>query len=526
MTSATRIALWAATAALVGATTGSLALAAPDDALKPLRPLAVPPRPAPFEIPQNSPPPVPLEEPSATSSPNAGFASTGVFSAAPTPAATSGGQTLTGPVTLTYSGTSPAMSLTDSGTNRALTASITNSKDANSTVYGDTVGSGAGVSGVNKGTAGPGGNFQVNNANSLQAGVFATTNGQGPAVYGTITNKNSNYPAVYGQSLASTGHGVGVEGDGSTTGVYGYVPATTTSTKQTAAVSGFNGSNGWGVYGKSSSNGSGVGGYADAGYGVFASSNSNYAVYALSATGDSVIYAEGNVNNVFAIKAVSPNNAISGESTANHGYGVFGGSTNGIGVYGYDSGGGIGVYGSSYGGAGLAGQFAGDVQVSGQLTVGSTVYTSDRNLKSDIQPIDGKDVLARLGELPISSWHYTNAPEKRHVGPMAQDFHAAFGLNGTDDTHISEVDIAGVSLVAVQELNNQMEALNNQMASQMKAKDAEIKDLREQSTQLMTQVAAQAKAMADMQQTFSERLAELEHRPVESAQTAGLAASF
>ncbi len=517
MTSSTRIALWAATAALVGATTGSLASAAPDDAVKPLRPLAAPPRPAPFEIPQNAPPPVPLEEPSATSSPNAGFASTGVFSAGPTPAATSSGQTLTGPVTLTYSGTSPAMSLTDSGTNRALTASITNSKDANSTVYGDTVGSGAGVSGVNKGTAGPGGNFQVNNANSLQAGVFATTNGQGPAVYGTKTNKNSNYPAVYGQSLASTGHGVGVEGDGSTTGVYGYVPANTTSTKQTAAVSGFNGSNGWGVYGKSSANGSGVGGYADAGYGVFASSNSNYGVYAVSASGTSAIYAEGNDHNQAAIEAVSPYSAIIGTGTASEGIGVYGISTNGYAIYGYDSGAGIGVAGYSV--TGLAGKFYGDVQVTGQLTVGSTVYTSDRNLKSDIQPIDGKDVLARLGRLPISSWHYTNAPEKRHVGPMAQDFHAAFGLNGTDDTHISEVDIAGVSLAAVQELNNQMEALNTQMASQMQAKDAEIKELREQA-------AAQAKAMADLQQTFSERLAALEHRQAESAQTAGLAASF
>ncbi len=524
MTSSTRIALWAATAALVGATTGSLASAAPDDAVKPLRPLAAPPRPAPFEIPQNAPPPVPLEEPSATSSPNAGFASTGVFSAGPTPAATSSGQTLTGPVTLTYSGTSPAMSLTDSGTNRALTASITNSKDANSTVYGDTVGSGAGVSGVNKGTAGPGGNFQVNNANSLQAGVFATTNGQGPAVYGTKTNKNSDYPAVYGQSLASTGHGVGVEGDGSTTGVYGYVPANTTSTKQTAAVSGFNGSNGWGVYGKSSSNGSGVGGFADDGYGVFASSNSNYAVYAVSATGISAIYAEGNVNNEAAILAVSPSYAIKAAATTNGGTGVYGSSTNGVGISGYDSGNGIGVYGTSE--TGLAGQFSGNVEVTGELIVGTTVYTSDRNLKSDIQPIDGKDVLARLGQLPISSWHYTNAPEKRHVGPMAQDFHAAFGLNGTDDTHISEVDIAGVSLAAIQELNNQI-------ASQMKAKDAEIEELREQSAQLRaqtaqlrTQAAAQAKAMADMQQTFSERMAALEHRQVESTQTAGLAASF
>jgi len=49
---------------------------------------------------------------------------------------------------------------------------------------------------------------------------------------------------------------------------------------------------------------------------------------------------------------------------------------------------------------------------------------------------------------------------------------------------------------------------------------------RAQTAQLRTQAAAHAKAMADMQQTFSERMAALEHRQVESAQTAGLASSF
>jgi len=57
--------------------------------------------------------------------------------------------------------------------------------------------------------------------------------------------------------------------------------------------------------------------------------------------------------------------------------------------------------------------------------------------------------------------------------------------------------------------------MTNAQTLPMKAKDAEI-----------TQAAAQAKAMADMQQAFSELMAALKHRQAESAQTTGLTPSF
>jgi hypothetical protein len=40
---------------------------------------------------------------------------------------------------------------------------------------------------------------------------------------------------------------------------------------------------------------------------------------------------------------------------------------------------------------------------------------------------------------------------------MAQDFHAAFGLNGADDKHIATVDADGVALAAIQGLNQKLE---------------------------------------------------------------------
>jgi hypothetical protein len=42
--------------------------------------------------------------------------------------------------------------------------------------------------------------------------------------------------------------------------------------------------------------------------------------------------------------------------------------------------------------------------------------------------VESRDVLERLARLPIQTWHYTNDTVRtRHLGPMAQDFQAAFG---------------------------------------------------------------------------------------------------
>ena len=71
--------------------------------------------------------------------------------------------------------------------------------------------------------------------------------------------------------------------------------------------------------------------------------------------------------------------------------------------------------------------------------------------------MDTADVLARVVSLPVQSWNYKAHPGAKHIGPMAQDFHAAFGLNGENDTHIATVDEAGVALAAIQGLNQKLE---------------------------------------------------------------------
>ena len=77
---------------------------------------------------------------------------------------------------------------------------------------------------------------------------------------------------------------------------------------------------------------------------------------------------------------------------------------------------------------------------------------SDRNLKENFKPIDTRAILARLVATPVTEWNLmTQDPAIRHIGPMAQDFKAAFGV-GEDDRHISSTDADGVAFAAIQGL--------------------------------------------------------------------------
>jgi hypothetical protein len=100
---------------------------------------------------------------------------------------------------------------------------------------------------------------------------------------------------------------------------------------------------------------------------------------------------------------------------------------------------------------------------------------SDRNAKHDIVPIDGDDILRRVAAMPISVWSYKDAqPSVRHIGPMAQDFHAAFGT-GDSDRCIPTVDANGVALAAIQALGRRVEQLD-QATRELRAQNASLRD--------------------------------------------------
>ena len=94
---------------------------------------------------------------------------------------------------------------------------------------------------------------------------------------------------------------------------------------------------------------------------------------------------------------------------------------------------------------------------------GSWASGSDRNLKENVAEVDSKQLLARLAQVPVTTWNYTSQDDSiRHIGPMAQDFYAAFGV-GEDDTHITTIDADGVALAAIQGLYAENQELKAQV---------------------------------------------------------------
>jgi len=66
--------------------------------------------------------------------------------------------------------------------------------------------------------------------------------------------------------------------------------------------------------------------------------------------------------------------------------------------------------------------------------------------------------------LPITSWDYDGQDESiRHIGPMAQDFYAAFNV-GEDDMHITAIDADGVAPAAIEALHEENRMLRKKIA--------------------------------------------------------------
>jgi len=99
------------------------------------------------------------------------------------------------------------------------------------------------------------------------------------------------------------------------------------------------------------------------------------------------------------------------------------------------------------------------------VPVGICNIPSDRAIKENFVPIDNEAILARVADMPLSYWNYTeDAGKTRHIGPMAQDFMAAFAV-GDSDRHIQLVDANGVTLAAIQALNARLEEKDRRIAA-------------------------------------------------------------
>ena len=136
---------------------------------------------------------------------------------------------------------------------------------------------------------------------------------------------------------------------------------------------------------------------------------------------------------------------------------------------------------------GNSGGFPCVITNDGTIYCKNTVLTSDRALKENFTSLDAGTVLARVAAMPVTEWNYKDdSADKKHIGPMAQDFHAALQLNGGDDKHISTVDEGGVALAAIQGLNQKMEL----RSQELEAENAELK----QRLDVLEKLHSQSKA--------------------------------
>lgn len=149
--------------------------------------------------------------------------------------------------------------------------------------------------------------------------------------------------------------------------------------------------------------------------------------------------------------------------------------------------GGVGFYSNSTLSAGVT------------LAAGASAWSSvsDVNLKTRFRELSGDDVLAKLARMPIHEWSYKAQDAAiRHVGPTAQEFHAAFGL-GEDPRRISTIDADGVALRAIQALELREREANATQESEIGALQQAIRNQAVEIDALRAMVAELSRKLVD-----------------------------
>ncbi|WP_273046641.1 tail fiber domain-containing protein [Allomeiothermus silvanus] len=366
-------------------------------------------------------------------------------------------------------------------------------------------------------------------ANAVIGVLGQTVSSGGFGVYGLATNDTAGGTGVYGQVSAGTGYGVAGLNQGLTGPGYGVLGQNRSTSDNASAIRG----EALGTSGRTV----GVAGIAQAsplGTGVYGLSSTGFGMHAVS-SGDGVngsaLWAEARSSKTGVAIYATNNNAGPTLVLNNAGSGDLvqafnGGNLNfkvlnsGNVVFPQTLGQKLNLWGSDYGigvqldtmyfrinnAATDKGGFAwykggthsdntldtgggtrlmwldrnANLEIIGEVYGKQFNNTSDRNAKANFRRVDSLEVLGKVARLPITSWNYKSDPANvRHIGPTAQDFKAAFGLNGADDKHISTIDEGGVALAAIQGLYE----LNRQLTNENKA-------LQERLTALEQRLAA------------------------------------
>lgn len=119
---------------------------------------------------------------------------------------------------------------------------------------------------------------------------------------------------------------------------------------------------------------------------------------------------------------------------------------------------------SAMGGALMGAQLPGMFGMGGGLASGigaglGALMLSGRQYKDDIQDIDPNKVMDGFRKMSVKKWRYK--PEvgmgtDSHVGPIAQDFNASFGIETPRNDAISMIDAIGVTMAGIKNIDERL----------------------------------------------------------------------
>ncbi len=309
--------------------------------------------------------------------------------------------------------------------------------------------------------SGGGGNTVSNDEATIGGGFFNTAGGYAATIGGGFGNAASGDEGTVGGGLGNTSSGQYATVAGGSGNSSSGPAATVPGGNQNIAAGAYSFAAGQQAY----AGHSGAFVWADSQSGTYFSDRNNQ--FKIRAGG-------GVVMDVSGAAGVNPS-ALYVHSTSGTGVGLY--------VAEASSDAAVVVNNSSSGGGDIFKGFNGGgspvIEMFNNGTVNALAFnsTSDRNAKENFQPLDPESVLARVVALPVTEWSYkADAGAGRHIGPVAQDWHAAFGLNGHDDRHISMIDEGGVALAAIQGLSQKVE----EQRADLKQKEAEISELKQE----------------------------------------------
>ena len=135
--------------------------------------------------------------------------------------------------------------------------------------------------------------------------------------------------------------------------------------------------------------------------------------------------------------------------------------------------------------------------------------TSTRAAKTNIDSVDPTQVLEGVADMEVATWEYKDedgeGTGERHIGPMAEDFHAAVDV-GTSDEHINSINADGVALAAIQGLAERL----NEKADRIE----ELKQASERKDERIEELESEAEAAreenAELEATIDDLAARLE----------------